>query len=246
MGNSAAKKVNWDIARQCLAYLHREAPSILQQAVVIGGVACWFYRNLLEKAHDDDFKLPRLSEVEETLWLSKDLDFTNYFAEDARQLLKRHVKTDQGRQLLEIAGVPIGFAQVGLTFDPESAWSDSWIATFDFNGTTVQCRILDPVSLYWEKTSLSERRGSASDRSHLSVVAEFLRLETCLQAESLSKESTLEERTCALNFLIRIRNRVSEISRDSQVAKRLTRVLNEAQNLSPIERKLLGELITLK
>jgi hypothetical protein len=124
-------------------------------------------RNLLKKSGDPDFKVPSFSETQEAHWLSKDLDFTNFFAEDARQLLKKHIVSDkQQRKFIEIAGVPIGFAQVGLTFNPDSAWSESWIASFDVNGTTVQCRILDPISLYREKLSLAQRRGSESDQMH--------------------------------------------------------------------------------
>src|ERR1051325_214331 len=93
--SSSAKKVDWEAAKLCLAELQREAPSILQQAVVIGGIACWFYRNLLGKANDPDFKVPKFSEMEEDFWLSKDIDFTNYFAEDARNLLKQHVVVDE-------------------------------------------------------------------------------------------------------------------------------------------------------
>src|SRR3954463_12332854 len=163
----AVKKVDWEIAKLCFAEIHREAPTILQQAVVIGGIACWFYRNLLSKADDPNFKVPSFSASDESFWLSKDIDFTNYFAEDARQLLHKHVVADQsGRRSLQIAGVPIGFAQVGLTFDPESAWAESWITTFDVAGAVVQCRILNPIALYREKLALAERRASNSDRIH--------------------------------------------------------------------------------
>src|SRR3954470_20475892 len=91
----STKKVDWEAAKVCLAELQREAPNMLQQAVVIGGIACWFYRNRLSKANDPDFKVPRFSATEEGFWLSKDIDFTNYFAEDARDLLKQHVVTDE-------------------------------------------------------------------------------------------------------------------------------------------------------
>ena len=109
------KKVDWEVAKTCLAELQREAPGILQQAVIIGGIACWFYRNLLAKANDPDFEPSRFTPAEENFWLSKDIDFTNYFAEDARNLLHRYVVADNsGRRSLQVAGVPIGFAQVGF------------------------------------------------------------------------------------------------------------------------------------
>lgn len=55
------KRVNWDIAKTCLAQLHHLAPNLLRQGVLIGGIACWFYRNLLSKAKDPDFRVPTLT-----------------------------------------------------------------------------------------------------------------------------------------------------------------------------------------
>jgi len=55
------KKIDWETAKVCLAELHQHAPSILQQAIIIGGIACWSYRQLLTKAKDTDFKLPNLA-----------------------------------------------------------------------------------------------------------------------------------------------------------------------------------------
>jgi len=40
------KKIDWDAAKNCLAQIHRLAPDILRQGVLIGGIACWFYKNL--------------------------------------------------------------------------------------------------------------------------------------------------------------------------------------------------------
>src|SRR4051812_38520119 len=194
----AVKKVDWEIAKLCFAEIHREAPTNLQQAVVIGGIACWFYRNLLSKAEDRDFKIPALSASDESLWLSKDIDFTNYFAEDARAVLQKHVVNQGGRRTLQIAGVPIGFAQVGLTFDPETAWAESWITTFDVAGAVVQCRILNPVALYREKLALAERRASNSDRIHCATVAEFLRYEVCRSGRSLAASESMEQRTLSV------------------------------------------------
>src|SRR5687767_12556357 len=103
------KRVNWEIAKACLAELNQKAPVLLKQGVIIGGIACWFYRHLLHSATDVDFKVPEFTAAQEAHWLSKDIDFTNFFSEDARNLLKSDivVGTD-GRRSLNIAGVPIG------------------------------------------------------------------------------------------------------------------------------------------
>lgn len=241
--NAVEKKVDWEAAKACLAEMQREAPSILQQAVIIGGIACWFYRNLLTKASDPDFKPPRFTPAEETFWLSKDIDFTNYFAEDARNLLHRHVTADSaGRRSLQIAGVPIGFAQVGLTFDPETAWADSWITRFDVAGSAVECRILDPVSLYREKSALAERRAAPSDQLHFSTVREFLRYEMCRRAATLDGAVGLEGKTLALKFLMSVRDRALEVCNDARVVARLRKVIDQTKSLSPAECKLLKDL----
>jgi hypothetical protein len=236
-------RANWEAAKGCLAELHREAPSLLQQAVLIGGMACWFYRHLLATARDPDFKVGELSPEQERLWLSKDIDFTNFFAPDARGLLRNHVVADEaGRLHLIVADIPIGFAQVGLTFDPESAWAESWIGNFTWGGSRVQCRVLHPISLYREKLALSQRRGFESDRLHCAVLAEFLRLETCRQAESLAKAPGLEERTSALKFLFGIRDRTFEICRDQRVRRRLGQCGSAKTALTPAEANLLDAL----
>jgi hypothetical protein len=241
--SAVEKKVNWEAAKACLAELQREAPSILQQGVIIGGIACWFYRNLLTKATDPDFKPPRFTTIEENLWLSKDIDFTNYFSEDARNLLHRHVVADSaGRRSLQVAGVPIGFAQVGLTFDPETAWTDSWVTSFNVAGTTVECRILDPVALYREKSALVERRAATSDQLHFSTVREFLRYETCKRAAALDRADGLQDKTLALKFLMSVRDRAVEVCRDNRVINRLRTIVAATTSLTPSERKLLTEL----
>jgi hypothetical protein len=247
MGNDAStpviNKVDWEAAKVCLAALQREAPAILQQAVVIGGVACWFYRKLLTNANDPDFKVPHFSANEESFWLSKDIDFTNYFAEDARNLLLNHVVIDSsGRRSLRIAGVPIGFAQVGLTFDPETAWTESWITTFESGGTLVQCRILNPVALYREKVALAERRAAESDKIHRSLIAEFVRYEICRRASLLETAATLEERSYLVKFLISVRDGALDICNDTRVIDRINATLVDATSIAPSERKLLTDL----
>jgi hypothetical protein len=243
LSNPPEKRVNWELAKSCLVELSREAPSILSQGVIIGGIACWFYRHLLSKTQDPDFRVPVLSAEQEQLWLSKDIDFTNFFAQDARELLKEHVVQDaQGRVYLKIADIPIGFAQVGVTFDPESAWVQSWVGTFTWSEKFVQCRVLDPITLYREKLALSQRRGYESDRLHCALVAEYLRFETCRQVLSLVAAKSLEERTTALRFLLCIRDRASEICRDERLSRRIHELILGTTTLTPSEHKLLGEI----
>jgi hypothetical protein len=235
--------VDWELAKRVLATLHKEAPVILAQAVIIGGVSCWFYRQALAKAADPDFKVPDLSPSQNKLWLSKDLDFTNFFAEDARRMLPNRVVRDaQGRQQLVFEGVPIGFAQVGITFDPESAFIDSWIGRFADGEALIEFRVLDPVALYREKLALSQRRGAEADLIHCSLMAEFLRFETCQQASSLTSAKTLAHKSNPMKFLTAIRDRAPEICRDNRLHDRV-RQCALAASLTPAEVELLRQLL---
>ena len=229
------KKFDWEAAKKCLAEIQQEAPQILEQAVVIGGMACWFYRQLLATANDPDFKVPELSPEQEALWLSKDIDFTNVFIEEARQILKNFIVFDtQGRPRIQVAGVPVGFAQVGITLDPEEAWLDSWIGTFKAGTKVISFRVVEPIALYREKQALSQKRGSASDAPHLSLLAEFLRYETCCQLKSLKEAKTIEDKAVPLKFVASIRDRAIEICRPAVFHRRVKRelagaVLNSAE-----------------
>jgi hypothetical protein len=242
--DSLERKVTWESAKTCLAEIDLAAPSILRQGVIIGGAACWFYRHLLSKANDADFKVPPLTNAQETIWLSKDIDFTNFFIQDARDLLSGYLVPDEaGRPILRIAGIPIGFAQTGLTFDPTTAWEQSWIGTFSLNDKMVQCRILDPVSLYREKLYLAERRGLESDRLHLALVADYLRYETCRQVQAMTATNPLQEKTTAMKFLTAIQERAPEVCRDERVRRRVQRSVSVTKSLTPQEQKLLQELV---
>jgi hypothetical protein len=243
--NPPQKKVDWETAKKCLAELQRLAPDILRQSVLIGGIACWFYRTQLEAADDPDFRVPLLSAAEENVWLSKDIDFTNFFIDDARQLLSQHLRKDAaGRVFIEIAGVPVGFAQVGVTFDPEVAWVDAWIGSFESEGLQIEFRVLDPVSLYREKQALSQKRRSESDLLHLAVVTEFLRWETLREIAALEVAQRFEERTFPVKFLTEMRDRAPELFRDSRMQARLGK-LAAAPLFPPGERKLIKELLAL-
>jgi hypothetical protein len=235
--------VNWELAKRVLAALHQEAPVILAQAVIIGGVSCWFYRQLLAKAGDPDFKVPDLSPAQNTLWLSKDIDFTNFFPEDARRLLPNHVVRDErGRQQLVLEGVPIGFAQVGVTFDPETAFVDAWIGRFQSGADSIEFRVLDPIALYREKLALSQRRGAEADFMHCSLLAEFLRYETCHQIELLVSADTLANKSAPIKFLTGIRDRALEICRDNRFHRRVGQHA-AASSLTPAEKDLLQQIL---
>ena len=106
------RTVDWEQIKRCFVELHRTAKPFLGRALLIGGAACWFYRNQLQQANDPDFKVPKLSPETESKWLSRDIDFTGIFSQDATELLPKQIVVDaENRKHVEVAGVRIGFAQ---------------------------------------------------------------------------------------------------------------------------------------
>ena len=69
------KIYNWERVRAALKLLSEAFPDEFPNWVLIGGGASWFFREQLKRANDPDFRVPAYSSDEETIWLSKDVDF---------------------------------------------------------------------------------------------------------------------------------------------------------------------------
>ncbi len=194
--------------------------------MLIGGAACWFYRNQLQQANDPDFKVPKLSPETESKWLSRDIDFTGIFSQDATELLPKQIVVDaENRKHVEVAGVRIGFAQVGLTIDPEEALRNARVASFKHRDETIQFLVADPVTLYFEKQALVQRRGNENDFLHCSLLREYLAFEVASEAEQIlqaSGELSVAETKRIVSFLTSVKNKVPEIFSDQRINKRLT------------------------
>lgn len=239
-------KVDWEQAKRCLAALQHESPAFLRRALLIGGGACWFYRHALRRAEDADFRVPILGVEQESKWLSKDSDFTAIFSGDAFALLPQlTVRNAQQQEFLQVEGVRLGFAQVGLTIDPEEAMQHCRVGRFTgADGSPVEFFIADPVTMYREKLALVERRNAPADPLHLAVLAEYVRLEICQRAEQLCAATTLMETKAALNFLQLVRLRAPELPRDERVTRRVGASLQRhAPTLSPADAQFLRALI---
>ena len=101
--------------KRALARLHAEARPFLGRALLIGGAACLFYRARLYSVGDPDFQIPAAAPEAESLWLSKDLDFTGVFSGDAMNLIPQFTARDaMGREFLEVEGVRLGNEPVTL------------------------------------------------------------------------------------------------------------------------------------
>ena len=239
-------KVDWERAKLCLAALQHESPAFLRRALLIGGGACWFYRHSLRRADDPDFRVPSLAPELEARWLSKDLDFTGIFSGDAFALLPQlAVRDEQQREFLQVEGIRLGFAQVGLTIDPEEAMQHCRVVRFTgADGQSVECFIADPVTLYREKLALVERRNAPADPLHLAVLADYVRLEVCQHAERLCAAASLSETKAGLNLLRLVASRAPELPTDERVVRRVSESLqNHASTVSPADEKFLRELV---
>lgn len=219
------RTVDWARLKRCFAALHREARPFLGRALLIGGAACWFYRVQLRDANDPDFRVPALSPETESQWLSKDIDFTGVMAADVLPLLSRHIVTDKsGRQHVEVEGVRLGFAQVGLTIDPQEALGAAQLASFSHEGQTVEFLVADPVTLCREKQALMQRRNASHDHLHYSLMRDYVAWRLVRDAERfLAAEANLPvaEARNFTGFLSAVKGKLPEILSDPRIKARL-------------------------
>jgi len=228
---SSERTVDWEKLKRCLAALQRDSSAFLGRALLIGGGACWFYRTQLLQANDRDFTPPPLSSQTERLWLSKDIDFTGIVSEDALALLAHHVVRDShGHRHIEVEGVRFGFAQVGLTIDPEEALSEAQVASFRYGDQLVEFLLIDPVSLYREKQALVQRRNQDNDWLHLSLLREYLPWQVTLRSERFLQERgalPVEEQQQLGKLIVALKRKAPELLRDSRISRRLQPGLRE-------------------
>ena len=50
-----SRSLNWPGIKLGLREVYKTHAQLFYSAVLVGGAACWFYRNELENAHDPDF-----------------------------------------------------------------------------------------------------------------------------------------------------------------------------------------------
>ena len=216
------RRVDWEGVKQCVGTLAQVCPEFLTRSVLIGGGACWFYRVQLAQSSDTEFQEAK-NEASEDVWLSKDIDFTGIFRADAYDMLPQFVVMDQkGNAHLEVAGVRIGFAQVGVTFDPEEVLSRARIAEFNFDGRPVQFLVIDPISLYREKQALALKRNAPNDHAHSVLLTAFLSLEFVRAALAYVRNSrSPEQQQQLLSLLLDFKHRAIEIAQDPHVQRRI-------------------------
>ena len=171
------KIYNWERIRAALKLLSEAFPDEFQNWVLIGGGASWFFREQLKNANDPDFRVPVYSADEETIWLSKDVDFMGLTEAEGAALLGSPFKPET--HTISFRGLEVDFLEEGFRLTLELALRNPReVRTSDF-----VFYVVDPSVLYSEKSALVASKSRPQDRLHRSLLAEFLKYELCTDVE---------------------------------------------------------------
>lgn len=221
------RKVDWEQIKRCLVEIDKNSREFLQRALLIGGAACWFYRIQLKRANDPDFNVNFSSPENESQWLSRDIDFTGILSEVALSLLPHNIAEHEGRRYIEVEGVRLGFAQAGVTIDPEEAIAKARVGRITLKDKQVEFLVADPLTLYYEKDKLCAQRGYPNDHLHRGLLHDFVAFELVCGAERMLLDERLPvaDARQVLAWWLSVRNRAPEILKDDRIQKRLAALL---------------------
>ena len=172
------KIYDWERIRLALRQLDVAFPGLLQNVVLVGGGACWFYRENLRQWADADFPVPPSSADEEIIWLSKDVDFMGMTVAEAADLLK--TPWDESTHTFHYAGLEVDFLEEGLVLFPLDAMRSARLAQLP----DVAFNVAEASLLYAEKSALLVSKARPQDYLHHALLTQFLRCEFCRQAEN--------------------------------------------------------------
>jgi hypothetical protein len=164
---------SWSDIVRALRKLTEISPQFINQSLVVGGGSALCYNALLESAHHSRFK-PVTPKAGQTNY-SKDLDFANVIYSDWEKEFSEFLVADQttGKQFVKIEGVRISFLQFGCTFDSEKELRIA--KKFMIKETPIKINVLDPISLFREKTYLIEKgRGKINDHFHQEIAKTYV------------------------------------------------------------------------
>ena len=174
---SLPKIYDWERVRAAMRLLADAFPGDFPNWVLIGGGACWFYREALKNADDPDFRVPNYGAEEEIIWLSKDVDFMGLTEAEASELLQAPFKPETHTILFR--GVEVDFLEEGFRLTIDVALrSNREVRTSDF-----VFNVLDPSVLYAEKCALVALKPRPQDKLHHALLIEFLKQEFCADVE---------------------------------------------------------------
>jgi hypothetical protein len=210
------KIYDWERVRGALKRLATRFPDDCPNWVLIGGGACWFYRESLNLAHDRDFPVPAYSLADERIWLSKDLDFTGLTVAEAEDLFQSPFKAET--HTISFEGLEVDFLEEGLRFTMRDALANAReVRTRDF-----AFLVLAPEILFAEKIALLQNKARPQDRLHHALLVQFLKYEFCADLE---KSDVLDDN----DWLLRAREvKIADLqffTKDTQFNGRLARAV---------------------
>ena len=168
---------DWERVRGALKLLAARFPDDFPSWVLIGGGACWFYRESLKRANDQDFSAPVCTAAEEQFWLSKDVDFMGLTVAEAEELFQSPFKAET--HTISFEGLEVDFLEEGLRLTMRDAISNvREVRTEDF-----VFFVLAPEILFAEKCALMANKERPQDRLHHALLVEFLKYEFCSDVE---------------------------------------------------------------
>jgi len=210
------KIYDWERVRDALKLLAARFPDDFQNWVLIGGGACWFYRESLEQAHDQDFPAPACTAAEEEIWLSKDVDFMGLTVAEAEDLFQSPFKAET--HTITFEGLEVDFLEEGLKLTLRDALNNvREVRTDDF-----VFFVLAPEILFAEKCALLANKERPQDRLHQALLVQFLKYEFCVDLE---KPDALDGNDWVLRAREVKTTDLEFFSRDPLFNERLTRAL---------------------
>jgi hypothetical protein len=174
---SLPKIYDWERVRSALKLLAETFPDVFSTWVLIGGGACWFYRESLQDANDPDFRVPSVNPEEEIYWLSKDVDFMGLTEEEATELLQAPFKPET--HTISYRGLEVDFLKEGFRLTADLAQANRR----EVHATDFTFFVLDPAILFLEKSALLANKARPQDRLHHALLGEFLKYEFCSDVE---------------------------------------------------------------
>jgi hypothetical protein len=170
--NSA--QVDWNTVKRVLARIGEISGDFLEENILIGGGAAWFYRSLLEVSSDRDFRAPDFSDEDNRIWLSKDIDFIGTKREEISDRLGLPCEGDP--PAARIDGIWIDSPNEGLYLTFQRALPTALTTTLPEGKDFL---VASPILLHREKTELILRKNRPQDRLHLETFLRASRLVLC-------------------------------------------------------------------
>ena len=210
--------VDWNKAKETLLEIQKINPGFTSDNSVIGGSAAWFYRTLLEKENDQDFRLPHYTAVENVIWLSKGLDFIGTKRADYPAELQTKPEGDPPQ--VRVKGVWVDSPDEGLFMTKDRALKTA--IEVENPASESYYKIASPILLYREKkTLILQKENRPQDTLHLKTLQQASYLIIC----KLAEDQALNQKQAALLFkLLKEAQEIApEILQNPLLLKRLAR-----------------------